>query len=135
MNVKRGLESMKNITTTLTTDAIFSDDGHKRYLLKKVWNTSKPSLGIIMLVPSEASGIELDSTTALVINNTSRLEYGSVSIANLFSTIGDHKLLNAEFEDRENIKNIVEMANAVDTIVYAAGVGKISNKAFIKRQN
>ncbi len=125
---------MKTIETTLTTTAVFSDDEIKRYSLTKVWDSTKARLGIVMLVPNSASGIELDNTTMLVLNNASRLGYGSVSIVNLFATIGDYRLTHSEDEDAENINAIAEMAKAVDTIVYAAGVGKATNKSFIKRQ-
>ena len=40
---------MNTITTTLTTEAIFSDDGLKRYTLCKTWDTSLSKLAIIML--------------------------------------------------------------------------------------
>ena len=46
---------MNTITTTLATVATFSNDGKKRYLLRKLWNEKLPSLAIIMLAPSEAS--------------------------------------------------------------------------------
>ena len=59
---------MNIITTTLSTTATFSDDGLKRYLLKKTWDTSLPKLAIIMLAPSIASGVTMDSTTNLVLN-------------------------------------------------------------------
>ena len=49
---------MKSITTTLTTEAVFSDDGLNRYLLRKTWDADKPKIAVIMLAPSEASGIE-----------------------------------------------------------------------------
>lgn len=126
---------MKTITTTLTTTAEFSDNGKKRYLLTKVWDDKKPRLAIIMLAPSEASGIELDNTTMLVLNNASRLGYGSVSVVNLFSTIGDFNLGCAEEDDKDNIKVVEKVAKASDIIVYASGVGKATNKSFIKRQN
>lgn len=125
---------MNTITTTLTTEAVFSDDGVKRYLLRKVWEADKPSLAIIMLAPSNASGIELDTTTLLVLNNASRLGYGSVAILNLFATLDDFSLSQAEPEDKENVEVIVESVKAADTIVYAAGVGKARNKAFQLRQ-
>lgn len=126
---------MNTVSTMLATTAIFSDDGKKRYLLKKVWNKEKPRLAIIMLVPSEASGIELDNTTMLVLNNASRLGYGSVHILNLFSTLGDFNLKSAEDIDKENLDMIISTVKEVDTLVYAAGVGKATNKNFIKRQN
>lgn len=126
---------MKNIETVLTTTATYSDDESKRYLLRKVWDSQKPSLAVIMLVPSEASGIELDNTTMLVLNNASRLGYGSVSIVNLFATLGDFRLSCAENEDSENIKTILGVAETADTVVYAAGVGKATNKSFVLRQD
>lgn len=125
---------MKTITTSLTTTAEFSDDGKKRYLLKKVWNTQKPSLAIIMLVPSEAADIVLDNTTMLVLNNASRLGYGSITILNLFSIVGDFDLKANEEDDKENLEMIVKTAKEVDTLIYAAGVGKATNKKFIARQ-
>lgn len=121
---------MKNIETTLVTTALFSDDGKKRYLLQKIWDSQKSKMMIIMLAPSDASGIELDSTTLLVLNNASRLGYGSVSIVNLFTTLNDYSLSCAENDDSENIEVIVEEAKKADVIVYAPGVGKAKNQSF-----
>lgn len=125
---------MNTIKTTLTTEAVFSDNNLNRYLLKKTWDTSLPKLTIVMLAPSEASGIELDTTTQLVLNNAARLGYGSVSIVNLFSTLNDFLLRQAEDEDPENIQAIVEAAQSADLIVYAPGVGKAKSKVFQQRQ-
>ena len=97
---------MQTVKTTLTTEAIFSDDGAKRYLLRKTWNDSKPILSIIMLAPSSAGGIELDSSTQLVLNNAFRLGFGSVDILNLFSTLNDFALKEAEDEDTDNLNAI-----------------------------
>lgn len=126
---------MRKITTTLTTTAEFSEDGNKRFTLTKTWDKEAPKLAIVMLAPSEASGIELDSTTMLVLNNASRLGYGTVSIVNLFATLGDLKEGFAEEEDKENLKYIELAAKAADVVIYAAGVGKATNKRFIRRQN
>ena len=125
---------MNIIKTTLTTEAMFSDDGHKRFLIHKSWDESLPKLAIIMLAPSEASGIELDTTTQLVLNNTSRLGYGSVSIVNLFATLNDFSLKQATDEDAENIDVIIQEAERADLIVYAPGVGKAKSKVFLNRQ-
>lgn len=126
---------MKTINTTLTTTALYSNDGKKRYLLQKIWDESKPRLTIVMLAPSEASGIELDNTTMLVLNNASRLGYGSVNIVNLFASLGYLRLNRVEDIDQENLTHIDSAAKEADTIIYAAGVGKATNKAFIKRQS
>lgn len=125
---------MQTVTTTLTTEAIFSDDGTKRYLLHKRWDEGKPTLAIIMLAPSSASGIELDSTTQLVLNNASRLGFGSIDICNLFATLNDFALKEAEDEDADNINAIVQSAEKSGTLVYAAGTGKAKNKTFQQRQ-
>lgn len=115
---------MNTITTTLTTEAVFSDDGKKRYLLRKSWDADKPTLAIIMLAPSDASGIELDNTTMLVLNNASRLGYGSVSVLNLFATLNDFALREVEADDPENMEAILQAAQTADAVVYAPGVGK-----------
>ena len=125
---------MKTIKTSLTTNAVFSDDGKKRYLLTKTWDADKPTLAIIMLAPSEASGIVLDSTTMLVLNNTARMGYGSVTILNLFANLDDADLRLAEMEDAENMSIILSAAKTADVVIYAPGVGKAKNKLFQERQ-
>ena len=58
---------MQTIKSTLITNAIFSDNGLKRYLLTKTWDSSKANLAIIMLAPSEAAGVTLDSTSRFIV--------------------------------------------------------------------
>ena len=126
---------METIKTTLTTEAIFNDDHTKRYLLHKSWNENLPKLTIIMLAPSEASGVALDTTTQLCLNNASRLGYGSIAIVNLFATINDFDLKQQTgFGDPDNLKAIVEACQNCDQIVYAPGTGKARNKFFLNRQ-
>ena len=60
---------MNTITTTLVTEAAYSEDGLNRYALKKTWEEGKPRLAVIMLAPSEASAVSLDNTSMLVLNN------------------------------------------------------------------
>ena len=124
---------MKTTNSTLVTTAVFSDDGCKRYLLRKVWDSALPSLTIVMLFPSSASEHQLDSTTLLVTNNAARLGFGSVSIVNLFATLNDFSLSQAEDEDAENINVIITEAKKCDCLVYAPGVGKSKNPSFILR--
>ena len=61
---------MNVITTKLTTEAIFSDDGSKRYLLRKTWDEKKKKLAILMLSASAVSGVEIDYSCMLVLNIT-----------------------------------------------------------------
>ena len=125
---------MNTITTTLTTEAVFSDDGLKRYLLSKTWNTELPTLAVVLLAPSAASGIALDNTTILVLNNADRLGYGSVAIVNLFATLNDFALAQAEPQDPENLEAIIDACRSADRIIYASGTGKSSSKVFQRRQ-
>ena len=114
----------------LETAAVFSDDGSKRYLLRKTWDEKKKKLAIIMLFPSTASGIELDYSSMLVLNNASRLDFGSVDILNLSAVLDDYTLREADVEDSKNLDVIAKSAENADVIVYAAGVGKSKNKVF-----
>lgn len=73
--------------TTIKTEAHFSEDGKHRYLLKKEWNKAKKKAMVIMINPSSADGMVIDHTTMYVINNLSKLDFGSVDIVNMFSKI------------------------------------------------
>ena len=125
---------MNDIVTTLTTVASFSDDGLQRYLLRKTWDPSLPRLAIIMYAPGEASGIALDYTTLLVLNNAARLGFGSVDILNLFAQRNNFSLLQALGTNTENQEAILQSAQVSDTNDYAPGLGKSKNKIFQKRQ-
>ena len=125
---------MKEVKSTLITEAVFSDDGTKRYLLRKTWDAAKPKLTIIMLAPSQASEVSMDTTTQLVVNNVCRLGYGGVTIVNLFAKLNDFMLREAEAEDPENLEAIIEAVKDCEKVVLGAGTGKLKNKVFQKRQ-
>ena len=57
-----------------------------------------------------------------------------MTILNLFATVNDFSLKQAEDEDPENMDAIVQACQEADTIVYAPGTGKAANKRFQKRQ-
>lgn len=124
---------MNTIESTMTTRVYFSDDNTKRYLIEKTWDPSLPNLAIVLLAPSSASTIELDSTTSLVLNNAVRLGFGSVSIVNLFATLGNYTLTIEEGDDPENLKAIVDAAKKADVVVWAPGVGKSKVQMFLDR--
>lgn len=119
--------------STLTTKTVFSDDGRKLFLLQKCWSTELPKLCVIMLCAGTATDYTLDSTNLLVLNNSAALGFGTVDVLNLFSTIGDYSLKQAETEDPENLDFILTSVENADSIVFCPGVGKIKNKAFIQR--
>lgn len=125
---------MRTDVTELRTEAVYSDDGEKRYLLRKTWDENKPKLAIIMLAAGGTDGIQLDTTTQLVINNSSRLGYGSVAILNLSATLNDFNLHHAD-RDVENISIITEAAEEAEKVVYAPGTGKAKNTTFVRLQD
>jgi hypothetical protein len=67
------------------------------------------------------------------LNNASSLGFGSVSIVNLFATLGDFSLTEAEDEDPENLDAIVDAAKSADVVIYAPGVGKAKLQVFQER--
>ena len=125
---------MRTVVTELCTEAVYSDDGKKRYLLRKTWDVNLPKLAVIMLCAGSAGTVELDTTTQLVLNNASRLGYGSVAIVNLFTTLNDFALKQSESEDAENLEVIIQEASAAEKVVYAPGTGKAKNKLFMEVQ-
>lgn len=125
---------MNSIVSTITSIAQFSQDGTKRYLLQKSWDNSKPSLAVVMVCPASASAISMDSTTMLTQNNSERLGYGSVAILNLFATLNDFDLKEAEDTDSANLEVISNCCKNADAILFCPGVGKNRNKTFLERQ-
>lgn len=123
---------MKTEISTLHTEAVYSDDHSRRYVLRKLWDDTKPKLAIILLAAGSAGTVMLDKTTQLVINNSARLGYGSVSIMNLSAVLNDFNLHHAE--DPENVKVIVEEAKTAEKVVFSPGTGKSNNQNFIRLQ-
>lgn len=107
-------------TTIIKSKAIFSDDKEHRLLLRKEWNNEKPSAMVIMINPNTADTVNFDMTTMLVLNNVSKLGFGSVNIVNLYSRImeklclrfnGDDELIDDEAD--EIIQQYAAMSDAI----------------------
>ena len=116
-------------TTIIKSKAIFSDDKEHRLLLRKEWDSEKPTAMVIMINPNTADTVNFDMTTMLVLNNVSKLGFGSVNIVNLYSRIMEK--LNLRFNgDDELIDNeadeiIQQYAAMSDAIIIAWGtIGK-----------
>ena len=116
-------------TTIIKSKAIFSDDKEHRLLLRKEWDSEKPTAMVIMINPNTADTVNFDMTTMLVLNNVSKLGFGSVNIVNLYSRImeklnlrfnGDDELIDNEADD------VIEQYAAMsDAIIIAWGtIGK-----------
>ena len=116
-------------TTIIKSKAIFSDDKEHRLLLRKEWDSEKPTAMVIMINPNTADTVNFDMTTMLVLNNVSKLGFGSVNIVNLYSRImeklclrfnGDDELID---DEADNV--IAQYAAMSDAIIIAWGtIGK-----------
>ena len=106
-------------TSTVKTTAVFSKDNSKRYLLKMEWDDQKPKVAIIMIAPSVSDNLILDTTSVLVRNNCVNHNFGSVSILNMFCTIGSENPQT----DKTNSCIIKETFDNSDIIIIAYGRG------------
>lgn len=125
---------MREIISNLRTEIVESQDGAKRYSLRKVWDESKPSMAVVMMCPSSSGEVAVDTSTMLTLGNCYRLGYGSVTIVNLFATINDFSLKHSTSDDAENLEAIIRAVEAASCVVFAAGTGKQKNKLFAEVQ-
>ncbi|MST55657.1 DUF1643 domain-containing protein [Pyramidobacter sp. SM-530-WT-4B] len=112
------------------TEAVYSDDRTRRYLLHREWDVKKPKALIIMTNPSTAGTIALDFTTMYILNNITALGYGSVTTANLVSKITLRLSVKDDIEaEDENFDQIVKAAQKADKVIIAWGrIGETSVK-------
>lgn len=69
----------------LENDAVISDCGHYRYLLRRSWDAKRPRAALIMLNPSTADAYVDDATIRSCVRLLSALQYGSMEVVNLFA--------------------------------------------------
>lgn len=69
----------------LESEAVLSDDGRYRYLLRRVWDWAKPRALFVMLNPSTADAMSDDPTIRSCVRLISALGYGSMEIVNLMA--------------------------------------------------
>jgi hypothetical protein len=115
---------MKNEETTIRIMATFNDDKTHRYTLKRIWDESKPSAAILMSGSSTADIIKGDLTSMLIQNNLAALNYGSVTIVNLFSFRQNKLDLSGDINDltnEENTEQILQAARESDVFIVAIG--------------
>ena len=122
---------MKTIKNTVKTELMYDDTEKRRYLLHIEWDKEKPKACVIMLSAGATNGISFDHTTNYVLQNLVDLDYGSVDIVNLFSTV-DSKT-EAE-EDNENLNVISSSAKKADIVVFATGTSYKTNIKVKTRQ-
>ncbi len=114
------MSTLKNTSITMTTSVISSKDNKFRYILKKEWNSKKKTALVISLSAGKANEVFCDYTTTFIINALNELDYGSVTIMNVFAHISEKYTT-----DDENLKQIQENINMeeIDSIIIAWGRG------------
>lgn len=66
-------------------DAVISDCGLYRYLLRRAWDHDKPRALFVMLNPSTADATTDDATIRSCIRLCKAMQYGSFEVVNLFA--------------------------------------------------
>lgn len=126
---------MKSETVTIKVTATFNDERTHRFSLYKEWDKKLKSALVIMKCPSAQKAIETDTTTMLVTNNLSKLDYGSVYITNLYSKLNSTSITKSTECEEENFKHIASLAKDVDTVIIAWGSVGEGNNLITEKQN
>ncbi|HBT73214.1 MAG TPA: hypothetical protein DEB37_13480 [Lysinibacillus sp.] len=121
---------MKTLKSILKTEVIYDDEMKNKYVVKKEWDKSKRKALILMKSAGLTDEIVQDQTTMYVMNNLTKLGYGSVVIMNLFPSLEGKETNGAA---TENLKFIQEEVTKVDDVIIAVGTGIETNKEAQKR--
>lgn len=123
---------MKVVKSTIKTEVVYDDAFANKYLVRKEWDKNKKAALVIMKNAGDANEIVQDQTTMYVINNLSKLDYGSASIMNLFPSVENK---NTNTSAVENLKFVQEEIQKIDDVIIAAGTGIETNKEALNRLN
>lgn len=121
---------MKIIKSILRTEVTYDDEIKNKYVVKKEWDKNKLKALILMKSAGLADEIVQDQTTMYVMNNLAKLDYGSVVIMNLFTSIEEK---DTNESATENLKCVQEEVTKVDDVIIAVGTGIETNKEALKR--
>ncbi|XKO55435.1 DUF1643 domain-containing protein [Lysinibacillus fusiformis] len=121
---------MKTLKSIIKTEVIYDDEMKNKYVVKKEWDKSKRKALILMKSAGLTDEIVQDQTTMYVMNNLTKLGYGSVVIMNLFPSLEGK---NTNGSATENLKFVQEEVTKVDDVIIAVGTGIETNKEALKR--
>lgn len=107
-------------------DAVISDCGKYRYVLTRIWDTSKPVLLWCMLNPSTADASVDDPTIRKCVGFAKRWGYGGIVVVNLFAyratKPGELATAGCDVVGPHNDVVIIRLSHLFDAIVAAWGV-------------
>lgn len=105
-------------------DAIISDCGKYRYLLRRTWDHEKPHALIIMLNPSTADSEVNDATIRSCLRLTKQTGFGSFEVVNIFGLRATNPIALALSDDPKGPMNESVVTAAItrcDTVICAWG--------------
>jgi len=59
---------------TMHTEVLFNDTKTERYLLRKIWDKSKPTVSLLMINAGAANSVDIDMTAHYCIRNLHALD-------------------------------------------------------------
>jgi len=108
----------------LENDAVISEDGLYRYLLRRTWDFGKPRALLVMLNPSTADARSDDATIRSCVRLLSGLGYGSMEVVNVFAfraTNPDELLTASDPVGPRNADVMAAAINRCDIVIFAWG--------------
>lgn len=98
--------------------AVFSDDGVYRYSLTRRWREDLPTLFVVMLNPSIASGMRDDPTVLAVQVFARNAHYGAITIGNLHALISSDPKALRRVADPVGPENCQTLCAMVDLALF-----------------
>lgn len=108
----------------LENDAVISECGKYRYLLRRTWDHKKPRALLVMLNPSTADARQDDATIRSCVRLLSGLGYGSMEVVNVFAwraTKPDELLKAPDPAGPNNERSIEAAIERCDIVICAWG--------------
>ena len=100
---------------TMQTEVIFNDAREERYLLRKIWDKTKPKVSLLMIQAGAANAVDIDMTCLYCIRNLNLLGYGGFDVLNISSKI----------ETKLSTKDAITLSAAnVEQILKSASMAK-----------
>lgn len=113
----------------LEKDAVISDCGRYRYLLRRTWAHSKPRALVIMLNPSTADAEVDDATIRSLVRLLRGHGYGSFEVVNIFGLRATDPAALASSSDPQgplNARIVVAAIERCDIVICAWGAHPIA---------
>lgn len=111
-------------TAYLENDAVISDCGRYRYLLRRTWDHTKPRALLVMLNPSTADAKLDDATIRSCVRLLSGHGYGSMEVVNVYAyraTDPDELRKQADPFGPNNARTIESAIHRCDVVICAWG--------------